>query len=789
MRTLINFKIAFRSILKNKIQSLVSIVGLGIGLGCVLLITLLYLHENSFDQHIPNNKQVYRVIHGDNCGTPFPFGEMVANEIPSVETYFRYYQIGEFDIRNSNNEIHKEKQFSCSDHDCFDCFGIDMIVGRPAQSIFEVAISEKMAKKYFNDVSVINQMIEARLNNDFVNLTICGVYKDFPSNASLRPNFISHTDIMDEMMGTRKKLLGEYGIDNNNFKTNWNRSDFHTYIKINAQSDALVVAEQLQKYKEQFENEEKQQKAFSLQNVTDVYLRSDNVGGDQFSGRGNSTELIYYLAIAIFIIIIAVFNYIFHTKAKMNGRLKELGAKKAFGASTLSVRKQLLLESNIISLISLIPAIVVVIAGMPFINDTLGSTLDDNILWMWYTVPVLILITVFVGSVSGLFVGVKISRVSPVLLLNKKTSAVSQNHKWGNAFLSIHFIIFIVLIVGVLTLKKQINYALTNFTAIDPKNVIICELNTPELMQKFDVIKADIDQIPGVINSAGSSFIPPFNWTLPISLQNEGETVKFDGLIMGQGMTNLLGLEFIGGSSFDTFQSGSTNIIINESAALKYDLQAGGIFNGFNIKGVVKDFTAHSLRQLIQPMVIIQQNPKKMRLFAIKTTGENDELIKETATKLLKEISPNKNPEIYTLTEQINKFYTREQNQAKLISSFSLLAIVLSVMGLLGMVMNTVSRQRKEIGIRKVNGAKVSEILSMLNKDFIKWVAIAFVVACPIAYYAMNKWLENFAYKTSLSWWIFALAGLLALGIALLTVSWQSWRAATRNPVEALRYE
>jgi putative ABC transport system permease protein len=141
------------------------------------------------------------------------------------------------------------------------------------------------------------------------------------------------------------------------------------------------------------------------------------------------------------------------------------------------------------------------------------------------------------------------------------------------------------------------------------------------------------------------------------------------------------------------------------------------------------------------------------------------------------------------LTEQINKFYTREQNQAKLISSFSLLAIVLSVMGLLGMVMNTVSRQRKEIGIRKVNGAKVSEILSMLNKDFIKWVAIAFVVACPIAYYAMNKWLENFAYKTSLSWWIFALAGLLALGIALLTVSWQSWRAATRNPVEALRYE
>jgi len=653
-----------------------------------------------------------------------------------------------------------------------------------------VAISEKMAKKYFPNGDAMNQILEARLNNEFINLTVCGIFKDFPSNSSLAPNFVSHTDLIDEFLGTRKKLLGEYGFEVETFKTSWERDVCITYLKINAKLNARDVTEQLQQYKDRFEGESKKEIAFSLQAATDVYLQSEEIT-DIYSRRGNANELKYYIAIALFILIISVFNYIFLTKAKMEGRLKEFGVKKALGAYTSSIRKQMLFEANIISFLSLIPAIFVIMLGTPFINSTLGRNLDSQILSVWYTIPLLALIPLLTGSFSGFIVGIKISRISPVLLLTRRRSSLPKTKQWSNSFLSLHFAIFIILIVGVLVLKKQINYSLNNFTAINPENVMICELNTPELSQKFDVIDNHVKQLPGVISTAGSTFIPPYNWTLPIRLRNpeNNEEIVFDGLIMGKGMAELLNIELIEGDYFGAYNENQHKFIFNESAALMYNLKAGEIFNGFNIHGIVRDFTAHTMHSPIKPMVIIQQHPDKMSLFAIKTTGETDDEIIASVTKLFKEISTDKMVSIFTLQEQINQFYIREQNQAKLISAFSMLAIVLTIMGLFGMVLNTVSKKTKEIGIRKVNGAKISEILIMLNKDFIKWVALGYIIACPIAWSSANKWLDNFAYKTTLSWWIFVLAGAMALGIAILTVSWQSWRAATKNPSEALRYE
>jgi len=792
MRLYINLKIALRSIINSKVQSLVSVLGLGIGLGSIILISMLYMHENSFDKYIPESNQVYRVLHGTHSSLPFTFGETAKNDIPSIDNFFRYHQSREFEIRQNGKEIIKENRFACADPAIFKIFGIDLVIGKTAESSNEVCISERMAQKYFPNGNAMNKTFEARLNNEFIKLTVCGIYKDFPSNSSLAPNFISHTDLIGEFLGTRKKLLGEYGSEAgpNAFKTNWERDACITYFKINTEANAIDITEQLQKYSDRFEGESKREMAFSLQAATDVYLQSAEIS-DIYSRRGNANELKYFIAIALFILIIAIVNYIFLTKARMDGRLKEFGVKRAFGANTASIRKQMLLEANIISLLSLLPAIIVVILGMPFVNDTLGRNLDSQILSVWYTIPILLLIPLLTGSFSGLIVGIKISRISPILLLNKKSSIFPKRRQWSNSFLSLHFAVFIILIVGVITLTKQINYALNNFTAINPKNVIICELNTPELSQKFDVIDNYVKQMQGVISTAGSSFIPPFNWYLPVRLANpdNNETIVFDGLIMGKGMTELLNIEMIEGDHFGEYTEHPRKFIFNESAAIMYDLKVGEMFNGFYIQGIVKDFTAHSMHKLINPMVIIQQHPNKMGLFAIKTTGETDNEIKASITELLKEISPDKMPSIFTLQEQINQFYAREQNQTKLVSAFSMLAIVLTVMGLFGIVLNTVSRKSKEIGIRKVNGARVSEIIIMLNKDFIKWVVIAYVIACPIAWYIMNSWLENFAYKITLSWWGFVLAGVLALGIALLTVSWQSWRAATRNPVEALRYE
>jgi putative ABC transport system permease protein len=784
------FIIALRGIINSKVQSLVSMLGLGIGLGAVILILMLYMHENSFDRNIPEKAQVYRILHGTDGYTPFPLGESAKNEMPSVKDFFRYHQGREFEIRQDGKDIITEQRFACADAFIFDCLGMDFIIGKNAESANEVAISEEMAHKYFSNGDAMNKTLETRLNNEFIKLTVCGVYKNLPSNSTLAPNFISHTDLIAEFLGTRKKQLGEYGEESDLFKTDWERDVCVTYIKLNKNANPEQVSDQFQKFNNQFKEERKKEKPFRLQAATDVYLHSADIT-DIYSRRGNANELKYFLAIAFFILIIAVFNYIFLTKAKMDRRLKEFGVKRAMGASKLSIRKQMLFEANIISLLSLLPAMLVVIIGIPFINDTLGRNLDSQILSVWYSIPLLALIPLLTGSLSGIIVALKISGISPVLLLNRRSSNFPKKTQWSNSFLILHFAVFIILIIGVIVLKKQIDYALNNSAAIDTENVIICELNTPELSQKFDVITNHVKQLPGVINTAGSSFIPPFNWTLPIRLQNpeNGESIVFDGLIMGKGMTELLNIELIEGDHFGEYNAEQHKFIFNESAAKKYNLKVGELFNGFPIHGIVKDFTAHSMHSAIKPMVIIQQNPTKMGLFAIKTTGETDDEIKASVGKLFKKISPDKIVSIYTLQEQIDRFYVREQNQTKLVGAFSILAITLTIMGLFGMVLNTLSGKTKEIGIRRVNGAKVSEILIMLNKDFLKWVVVAFVIASPIAYYSMNSWLENFAYKTEFSWWIFALAGIMALLIALVTISFQTFKVARRNPVEALRYE
>ncbi len=784
-----NLKISIRGIFKNKTQSVISIFGLGIGLGCVFLLALLYIHENSFDRYMPNHQQLYRVIRGTDCRTSFPLAKIAKDEIPLIDGYFRFYQTQELEIKNKNNEIFKDERLACADASVFDCLGIRFIVGMPASSKMEIAISESMAQKYFSTANPTGQTIQIRLSDQFIPLTVSGVFRNFPSTSSLNPNFIADMEFTDEVLGKNKQLLGQYGDGSDGFRSNWDYCTISTYLLLNKKANTNEVIERLQKYNELVEDKNRKQLAYNLQPISDIYLKSGDMLGNLFTRQGDANELKYYVGIAILILVIAIFNYIFLTKAKTETRLKEIGSKKALGATRNSLRKQILLESNLMSFLSLAPAFFVVALGIPFINSTLSRTLDLSVFSMWQVWLLFVVVLFLTGTFSGLLTGINISRVSPVLLLQGKTTLKPRYNRWSNSFLSLHFAIFILLISGVLTLKKQINFALNNFQSIDTKNIVICELNSSELSSQFNVIKNEIDKIPGVLKTAGSSFIPPFNYFLPVKLQYEEEKIAFDGLIMGEGMIELLDLELIEGEPFGDYKTERREMIFNESAALKYNLKAGELFNGFYVKGIVKDFNGHSLHRLIQPMVILQQHPQKMGLFAIKTDGKNDAAITMAIHKLFKQISPNKIVTTYSLTDQISQFYTHEQNQAKLISAFSLLAIVLSIMGLLGMTLNTIARKTKEIGIRKVNGAKISEVLGMLNLIFLKWVMVAIIIAIPVTYYAMNKWLENFAYKTTLSWWIFVLAGVLALVIALLTVSWQSWRAATRNPVEALRYE
>jgi putative ABC transport system permease protein len=791
-----DFKIAIRNITRNKVQSTIGILGLGIGLGSIILLMALIVHENSFDKYIPGFRNVNRIVFGQSIGTAFPLTEEMNKEFPEVKGYFRFFQALNVSVGKIRGEMVFENSFGFADTSIFRILGISLISGQPAVSFDQVTISERTALKYFGNNSPLGTILMVKLNpNEIVSLSVSGVYKDFPPNSTLDPGFIAGIKLSEKMFVNFKTQLGEYGGPITT-SLNWDNMVFLSYVVLNENTDKEALASKMQKYTELIGNENNRKLKYTFQPVHEIYLKSSGLtGGDSAVRVGNANEIKYYWAISFLILLISVTNYIFLTRAATADRLKELGTRKVLGASRFILHRQILVESILVTLLSLFPATFVISSGMSFINKTLNRTLSNEVFSypaMWLFLISAIIIT---GTVSGLLIGYRISKISPLLLLSGKTTEKSRSRKWDFSFLIFHFSIYIVLVASVLCVTKQIKYSMTNFTGINPRNVFYCNLNSPKLQAGFKTICSELEKMPGVLKVAGSSFIPPFNYFLPITLANpSGEKERFDGLIMGEGMTELLGIELVEGSPFSAYQVPSQpapmEVLFNESSAKKYNVKSGEIYLGvFHVRGIVKDFNAHSTHSPIQPLVIIQQNPSKIGIVAVKTDGSNDRAVIARLREIYTQVDPGEIFEVNYLTDSIGNFYTSERNQAMIIGAFSLLSTVLSIMGLFGVALISISRKTKEIGLRKVNGASVFGIIFMLNRDFLKWVLISIIVGIPLSVYLMSNWQNRFAYKTELSWWIFGLAGLSAVLVAILTISGQSWRAATRNPVEALRYE
>jgi len=780
---------AIRSILRNKVPSAISILGLGIGLGCIIVLIALIIHEKSFDTFIPEHKNVYRIILGTSGQTPYPLPEIMSQEFPEVKDFFRYYQDNSLQIKTSENEMARAQNFGFADPSIFRITGIKFLSGVPASSVSEVAISDESAMRYFGNSSPIGSVLPVKFTDGFSELIISGVYKSFPPNSTLNPSFIADIKLSDKMFRQFQKSLGDFGNEEIH-SFDWRYTGFISYVVLdkNAEPDELSV--KMEKYKEFIDIENKDELQFKLQRVSEIYLGSRDIGGVYYLRQGNPEELKYYVAISIMILLISVTNYVLLARAGVSDRIHEIGTRKVFGAYQGKIRRMIILESCFIVIMSLIPSTFVIDYSITFINDTLNKTLTNQvflspILWL-----LLIIVVLLTGILAGWLIGLKYSRIPALNLLSGRIHQSDRSNRWNYSFLVLHFTIYIILVCGVIVVTKQIKYSMSGYTGLNPENIMVADLNTDELRNSFLTISDEIEKIPGVINTAGGSFIPPFGNYLPINLATaEGEKVRFDGLIMGEGMTELLDIKVIDGSPFGPYKPGITEVLINESSAKKHNVKAGENILVFRVRGIVKDFNVHSLHTLIEPMVILQQNPAKMGLIAIKTNGMNDDAVKKRLRELYSQVSPDEVFEIRYLTDQVSNFYGRERDQSRIIGAFALIATILSVMGLFGVSLKAIAKRKKEIGIRKVNGSSISEILLMLNADFVKWILLSMVISVPASVYLYSQWLDRFAYKTELSWWIFASACFSAVIVAVITVSWQSLRAATRNPVEALRYE
>jgi putative ABC transport system permease protein len=543
-----------------------------------------------------------------------------------------------------------------------------------------------------------------------------------------------------------------------------------------------------------------------LEPLSDIHLKS--VGTRWDDAIKGDIQVVYGLCIVVFLILgIAIANYINMLTADCRRKAKETSIQRVNGASGYNIISDQVLETSIFLMFAFLLSMVLTIQMLPVVNNLSGKLLSVN----W---------SVLIPGLALLAMSIIFSAIYPILFLNsiKPAEALKnqisiikvksqQKQQWlRGALVTFQLAIATLLIASTIVINKQLQLVMNAKTGFDKENtLIVYNPYTEGMNERYELFRQKLSNVPmiksiGVAQNAPGNTINNFS---PAWLPDQNNQKTDLGQIsVDHDFLQTIGAKFVAGRNFDinVASDKKTGMIINQSAVNALNLtdpigkrivvqnNVDTPNNELEVIGVIEDMQYFTLREASKPVMYYIKDWGKYEIAVKLGSGNYSSTLKQIET-IWKEIAPQWPFSYQFLDERINYNYKSEINTAKLITGLSGISIFLSILGILGMILITIQQRTKEIGIRKVNGARISEILMMLNKDFIKWVAIAFIIATPIAWYAMHKWLENFAYKTELSWWIFALAGSLTLGISLLTVSWQSWKVATRNPVEALRYE
>ncbi|MBN1820546.1 MAG: FtsX-like permease family protein [Prolixibacteraceae bacterium] len=763
-------KTYYRNFKKQKLIYGITIGGFAISLSVLVIIVSFLIEEKSVDKHLPNIKNMYRIKQADgNAQIPKRIYDPILSSAPGIEKLCLISKNGAFYEYQNKKEwalvVSTNKEF-------LDVFSINIIKGQNdglLESKNDVLITESFAEKVFGDKNPLGEILEF---GNREKKSVRAVIPDPDKKSSLKYDVIFNIE-QELFTSTRGYNEESYKMFDAVFLLNPNANPGETERSI---SDILKPYEGYE------------EASLLIQPFKEVYfdLKGDN---DQFA-HANLSMIRLLSWVAFIILLLAIINYVNLTTAFNNERHKEICIRKTTGARQITIFSQFLKESYFSCFIALLFAIGIASFFSPLFYDLFGR--EVNILEAVKNrqiVVALILILVVVGGVTGLLPAISVSRYNPIDLLQRRTKLKKSNFRGiYNAF---QLFATMSLIIGLIVIVKQINFVKTKDVGFNKEFLLSVRLQG-ETYSKANVIKEKLLQYPNILNVTGTNGRPfgiystgSGSWTTD-SIEYRIENVAH--MNTDTSFLSTFGIKLIKGRNFRLTDN---NVCIINKKTYNYlqldDIEGKTIWDS-KIVGVAEDFHFKTMYNELG-FIQLRYSPNEVTHLNIRIRG-ND--IPGTLSKIkseFKEFEPGMDFDPVFYDDWINTLYKREEMQAKAIKIFAAMALILSCLGLLGLAEFTTVKQTKEIGIRKVNGAKVFEILSMLNKDYIKWVAIAFIIATPVAWYAMNKWLENFAYKTELSWWIFALAGLLALGIALLTVSFQSWKAATRNPVEALRYE
>ncbi len=801
-------KVAFRNLLRFKTYSFINIGGLAIGIACCLLILLYIQNEISYDRFNKKADRIFRINTDLKFGatelnipvTPDLMGPLLKQDYPQVEEYTRIYNWSGKKLVKKGDNFNTETGCVYTDSTFFKVFTFPAIAGKTNKILNEpntVVITESIAKKYFNTVDAVGKFIETTDNGRTI-YKITAVIKDMPYNSHFRFDFLFPMKNLKYDWGNlvssnfHTYLLLRDGVDYKNFEKNF--EDFNEkYVYPYAQKHLHITKEGFKKAGNKIE--------YTLTPLTDIHLYSKR--SQEITPTGTIQYVYIFSAVALFILLIACINFMNLTTARSANRAREVGIRKVLGTERKDLIYQFLTESTLTALIGVILAVVIVYHVLSFFNNISGKELDISKLYSSSILFFLISLPLIVGFMAGSYPAFFLSRFNPVNIIKGKLATGSKSGGLRSVLVVFQFATSIILITGTIIIYRQLNFIQNKNLGYQKDQVLIIN-DAYNLGNNVDAFKNEMLNIPGVISGTTSGFLPVPSSRNFSAFYKEPAQVAESGLTMQRweidyDYLKTLGIKLIKGRNFSlAFGSDSSSVILNETAVRQlgyknpineklYTWVGGDRIVSFNIIGVVKDFNFESFHQDIGSLCFILKRSTGLISFKI-SVSKISMIIKEAETKWKRMASGM--PFSYKfMDDSFNEIYKAERRIGIIALSFSALAIIVACLGLFGLATFLAEQRTKEIGVRKVLGASIPSILLMLSKEFIKWIIIANIIAWPVAYYFMNKWLQDFAYRVDISLWLFIIAGCAALIIALITVSFQAIKAATSNPVKSLRYE
>jgi putative ABC transport system permease protein len=799
------FKIAFRYLFKNKLYSFINIIGLSLGIAAFIVISLYVSYEKSYDT-FDGSDQVYRVYMDYLVGGTFEPGDAqtynlsgpsLEKELPEVTDNVRLFRLYNTTFVNKDKVI-EQPNGALADPSYFDVFSIPLLEGK----IYDynrpntIVLSESLAKKIFGNENPIAKTVVAFYDSEVL-LEVVGVMPDMPETTHMKLNFL----VSFETMKTWDAI-------NSGWEGNWNANNFFTYLRVNKNTNFDALQQKVINLDIDGDAEERH----NIERLTDIHLHSDKPY--EAEANGSVSRVRFLSVIAIIILLLSWLNYVNLSTVKSLERSREVGIRKVAGAQRSELILQSLIESMCLFFLALVAALLLVVVILPFFNSFVGKSLDLGIANIKTLVPFAILM-LFGSLLAGFYPALILSNFSPIKALKGKVVTSSKRFDIRKGLITLQFFATIILIIGTLVVAKQIKFLKEQPIGVNLSQVIAFKGAVLEaipdslMMTKTAVFENELRKLSFIEGVARSKTYPGDGYdnlssTVGIQYPN-GETNDRELFYIYSASPDyfdVVDIQFVAGEAYrENTDKNSISIVLNENFARQMGYaNPNDIVNkqvkfwgaDWTIAGVMKDYHHFGLKTEIQSLIVFRDESYSNVLVKFNTYSSSFAGMQMSLDKvkgLYKSIFPNSTLNYTFLDKKFEAQYTEDRKFGVAFQIFTALAIFIAALGLFGLTSYMCLQRRKEIGIRKVTGASIFQIWKLLNKDFIMLVVLAFVMAVPVGWYIMTQWLQEFAYRTDLSWWVFAFAAAIAIAIAITTVSIQSVKAATANPVKSLRTE